>query len=246
MTKIRINLCASPRNISTALMYSFGNRTDMSIVDEPLYAYYLKNFDIDYHPGKNEILATMNNNAEVVIDEMVNKDFGTDYVFFKNMTHHYKGLTENQLEKMLSNTKNIVLVRNPYEMIRSFSKVIKNPTIDDLGINKQAKLVKYLHKLKTLACVIDSTTILKNPRKALRKICECCDIPFDKNMLNWKAGAKKEDGVWAKYWYKNVHQSTAFKPYIKSEEKIPPHLTKLYKECEKFYNEIKPYCLDIN
>jgi len=37
---IRINLWSSPRNVSTALMYSFAQRLDTTVVDEPLYAYY--------------------------------------------------------------------------------------------------------------------------------------------------------------------------------------------------------------
>lgn len=238
MTKIRINLCASPRNISTALMYSFGNRKDMSIVDEPLYAYYLKNFDIDYHPGKAAILQSMDSDADAVIENLITTEYETPFVFYKNMTHHYKGLTEKQLNKLLSNTVNIILVRNPYEMIRSFAKVIPNPTIEDLGIAKQLSLIKYLLKLNTLACIVDSNDVLKNPEKELTLICRKCNIPFDKNMLKWKAGARKEDGVWANYWYKNVHTSTGFKPYSKSDEKIPLHLNKLYESCLPFYEEI--------
>ena len=37
----RLNVCSSPRNVSTAFMYSFGERPDVQAFDEPLYAHYL-------------------------------------------------------------------------------------------------------------------------------------------------------------------------------------------------------------
>ena len=37
----RICLWSGPRNISTALMYSFAQRDDTAVYDEPLYAHYL-------------------------------------------------------------------------------------------------------------------------------------------------------------------------------------------------------------
>ena len=51
MTK-RINAWSSPRNISTAFMYSFAQRKDTTVVDEPLYAHYLVNTETEaQHPG---------------------------------------------------------------------------------------------------------------------------------------------------------------------------------------------------
>ncbi|NCW57866.1 MAG: HAD family hydrolase, partial [Gammaproteobacteria bacterium] len=37
----RIAMWSGPRNLSTALMRSFGNRSDTVVVDEPFYAHYL-------------------------------------------------------------------------------------------------------------------------------------------------------------------------------------------------------------
>ena len=37
--KLRLNVWSGPRNVSTALMYSFAQRSDTRVVDEPLYAY---------------------------------------------------------------------------------------------------------------------------------------------------------------------------------------------------------------
>ena len=56
-TKI-IHAISGPRNISTALMYSFASRPTCLVVDEPFYGIYLKNNNLA-HPGRDEILSQM-------------------------------------------------------------------------------------------------------------------------------------------------------------------------------------------
>ncbi len=57
-TTTRINMISGPRNISTAMMYSFRSRPDTSVFDEPLYANYLRVSGIE-HPGREETMATL-------------------------------------------------------------------------------------------------------------------------------------------------------------------------------------------
>ena len=47
---------SGPRNISTAMMYSFGNRPDCVAWDEPFYAFSLVKHGND-HPMRDEIIA---------------------------------------------------------------------------------------------------------------------------------------------------------------------------------------------
>ena len=35
---MKVAMWSGPRNLSTAMMYAFGNRADCAVVDEPLYA----------------------------------------------------------------------------------------------------------------------------------------------------------------------------------------------------------------
>ena len=49
MNPKRICLWSGPRNVSTALMYAFAQRPDTAVVDEPLYAHYLRVSGAD-HP----------------------------------------------------------------------------------------------------------------------------------------------------------------------------------------------------
>ena len=57
MDVVRVAMWSGPRNISTAMMRSFGARADTIVVDEPFYAHYLAATGLD-HPGRDEILAS--------------------------------------------------------------------------------------------------------------------------------------------------------------------------------------------
>ena len=60
----RICLWSGPRNVSTAMMYSFAQRDDTLVVDETLYSFYLCNSKAkDCHPGASEIIASQENEA---------------------------------------------------------------------------------------------------------------------------------------------------------------------------------------
>ena len=60
---------SGPRNISTAMMRSFGNRNDCFVVDEPLYACYLAATGKP-HPGAAEIIATGETNWRKVVESL--------------------------------------------------------------------------------------------------------------------------------------------------------------------------------
>lgn len=229
----RINLWSSPRNISTALMYSFGNRADTSVVDEPLYAHYLTTQkDRPAHPGEKEILTSQSGNGEEVIRNVLMADYPTPRVLFKQMTHH---LVQLDWEFLLG-MDNVLLIRNPEQIIHSYAKVIANPGMEDVGIAKQLELYDFLSRHKREPVILDTNEVLKNPAKVLSDLCTNLDIPFDEAMLQWEAGARKEDGVWASFWYENVHRSTGFKPYKKREIQLSDDLAALAHEAMPIYN----------
>ena len=69
MTVTRIAMWSGPRNLSTALMRSFENRADCSVVDEPLYAAYLAATGLD-HPGRDEVIASQPTDPDLVVREL--------------------------------------------------------------------------------------------------------------------------------------------------------------------------------
>ena len=226
-----ICLWSCPRNVSTALMYSFHQRTDTKVYDESLYAHYLKESGV-IHPGRNEVLKSQENNGNKVVQDLILQNKNDEIIFHKLMTHFLININTD----FLSEVKNIIFIRDPKEIIYSYDKVIKNPEIHDIGVKKQYELYNDLHKRGINTIVLDSKYLLQNPEKILKKLCSLLDIEFDKKMLKWKQGPIQEDGVWAKYWYKNIHNSTSFLPYSKKNINLNNNLKKLYTECLPYYN----------
>ena len=209
------------------MMYSFAQRSDTTVLDEPYYAYYLATTKArEYHPGADEVLATMEQNGRIVTEDIILADYDTPIVFFKMMIHHIKGLDW----RFLSETVNILLTRNPVDMLPSFAKNVRDMGIHDTGYPEHLEMFDYLQSIGQTPPVLESKTVLKNPKKVLQQLCKQIDIPFDDAMLSWEAGARPEDGSWAKYWYHSVHQSTGFAPYKPKNEPFPPHLEPLLAE----------------
>lgn len=234
-----ISLWSGPRNVSTALMYSFAQRDDMIVVDEPLYAHYLSKTDV-YHSGREEIINNMNNDGEQVIKNILNTK-QERLLFLKNMAHHWIELNNEYLNGM----DNIFLIRDPEEMLPSLNQQLNNPTLRDTALKKQVEIYQYLEQSGMIPMVIDAKDLLQNPKGMLRIICEILEIPFDEGMLCWKAGPRPEDGIWAKYWYQNVHKSEGFSAYKKKDDPFPVHLKPLLEECKPYYkflsdNALKP------
>lgn len=226
----KICLWSSPRNISTALMYSFKKRPDTLVFDEPLYAHYLRVSGLK-HPGREEILISQENDGDKVVRDIILGD-SQKHCFFKLMTHFLVKINKEFLEKVT----NIIFIRDPKEIIFSYSKVIKSPKISDVGVKMQFDLFNYLEKRHYKPIVLDSKYLLKNPSEILKKLCNLIDIPYFEEMLEWERGPKNEDGVWAKYWYNNVRDSTSFIPYKKKNIRLSKDLEVLYQECLPYYH----------
>lgn len=235
MSALRICLWSGPRNISTALMYSFAQRSDTVVYDEPLYAHYLSKTPArDYHPGADEVIRTMENDGEKVVRDLILGYHPKPVAFFKHMTHHL-----HQLDlTFLSQTVNVLLTRDPVEMLPSFAVQIKKPNLGDVGYKAHIELLNYLHSIGQTPPVLDSKQVLHNPRKVLGELCQNIGIPFQEAMLSWKAGARPEDGTWAKYWYQSVHHSTGFGKYSQKSEPFPESLKPLLEECIPLYEQL--------
>lgn len=232
---IRIQLWSSPRNISTTLMYSFAQHSDTKVLDEPLYAHYLISEPSaqSYHPAAKDILRTMEHSGKRVVENMLSNQKPT-ILFFKQMTHHLIDLNLSFLKAC----KNIILTRHPKDMLLSYTKVIERPKMSDVGFKANWELIQELKAMNADFIITNTERILNNPENELQRLCLFCEISFEKSMLIWPKGPKQIDGCWARYWYKNVHQSEGFKPFSKKEEELPEFLLPLYKECMYYYEKI--------
>lgn len=234
-----INLISGPRNLSTALMYSFAQRDDMQVLDEPFYGYYLSQANVKIeHPSEEIIVATLANDPKKVIAN-IQALAHTSHVFVKGMAHHYLDAEPNFILKW----ENVILIRHPRKLLASFSKVIEHPTVRDIGIKKASEIFTYLQAEGKTPLVIDSDELLKNPSNYLKKICSLLAIPFSETMLSWKKGGIPEDGIWAEHWYKNVHNSEGFALQPTSSQPMPERLQAVLDEALPYYNILKNHIL---
>lgn len=230
---LRINLWSGPRNVSTALMYAFAQRGDTTVVDEPLYGHYLRVSHAP-HPGADEVMAHMRTDAQQVIDEVILGPAPHPVLFMKQMAHHLVELDRT----FLGRTANVLLIRDPEEMLPSLAENLAVPTLRDTGLATQAALYDELVGLGQDPPVLDARQLLLDPRGVLTKLCDRLGIPFDAHMLAWPPGPRPEDGIWAKHWYQAVHRTTGFLPYTPKAVDFPDRLRPLLDDCRPYYTHL--------
>ena len=233
---LRINCWSGPRNISTALMYSFRERVDTTVVDEPFYAHYLR-VSGRKHPGYQEVLNSQDQYSEQVIENVIQSEYTTPVVFFKQMCHH---LVEIDLS-FLNNCSNILLIREPSLVIRSHAKNVPDLKVSDIGLDVQNSLLNRIIESGAVPIVVDSANLLMNPEAILKELCQHLGIAFDTSMLSWESGPKPEDGVWARHWYKNTHESSAFSNKESSRDPMPEKFLPVLEEATVLYDNLKKY-----
>jgi len=235
---LRLSVWSGPRNVSTALMYSFRQRSDTVVVDEPLYGHYLQTTGAG-HPGIREVLDTMDDDGERVVREVILGPCERPIHFFKNMAHHLPGLDPG----FLDNITNVLLIRDPSEMLPSLASQLNSPTLRDTGLREQNVILDSILARGEKPTVLDARELLLDPPGVLRRACAGLGVPFEAAMLSWPAGPKPEDGVWARYWYHNVHASTGFAPYQPYTEPFPDRLKPLLQECLPIYERLQEYAI---
>ena len=214
-------------------MYSFRERSDTTVVDEPLYAHYLR-VTARNHPGRDQVLNTQNPNGEVVVRDVLWGEYNSDIVFFKQMAHHLVELNEDSLVGF----KNILLTRDPRDMLPSLAIQLPDATLADTGLANQVHLLNSIVEHGEKPIVIDSSALLGNPESFLHSLCDRLDIKQDPSMLSWAAGPKPEDGVWAPFWYQNVHSSTGFDRGLPSRRTVPSNLVPVLDEAIGLFDRL--------
>ena len=236
---IRINCWSGPRNVSTALMRSFAQRADTRAFDEPLYGYYLETTRAP-HPGLDELIEVLETDPRKTIDDVILGPCDRNVVFFKQMVHHL--LPDLDLS-FLDHCVNVLLIRDPAEVIASLVNQLPAPTMRDVGLERQVVLFRDLRAQGQDPPILDARELLLDPERVLKELCDRVGIPWDPAMLSWSAGPQPEDGVWAKYWYDNLHTSTGFQPYRERSREVPDHCRDLLEECRAHYDELVPHAI---
>lgn len=236
MTPVRIAMWSGPRNISTAMMRSWEARGDCAVIDEPLYARYLKLTGAP-HPGRDEVIVSHESELSRVVATLLGPVPGGKAVFYqKHMAHH---LLPGDDTTWVASLTNAFLIRDPRAMLISLSRVTPNPGVRDTGLPQQLALFESERQRRgATPPVIDSSDVLRDPARMLTTLCAAVGVEYTPKMLSWPAGPRTTDGVWAKHWYAAVERSTGFEPAREADEPLPERLRDVYEECVSIYRKL--------
>jgi hypothetical protein len=238
---VRIAMWSGPRNISTAMMRSWGNRPDTFVMDEPFYAYYLERTGAA-HPGAEEVIATGETNWRKIVAKFTGPVPNDMRIFYqKQMTHH---LLPEIDRGWLAQVTNCFLIRDPADVIVSYMKKNNEPALEDLGFVQQAEIFDFVQReTGSIAPVIDADDVLRAPKRLLELLCDAVGVEFSPAMLSWPRGPRPTDGIWAKYWYAEVENSTSFHPFRPRVGEVPERLRGVYERCQEFYEKLHQHRL---
>ncbi len=194
------------------------------------------------HPGRDEIMASMEWHPQKIVDQILDDSEHSTHLFIKNMAHHLVDLDLTFLEGHFV----IFLIRDPRQLIASFAQVIQEPTMEDVGIKRQWEIFERLQSIHGKFIVIDSGDLLSNPEQYLKALCEQIGLDYRASMLSWPPGPIAQDGVWAKYWYKNIHGSSGFALQSSSSRALPDNCVELYEISRQYYGLMRGYRLQVD
>ena len=230
---VRVAMWSGPRNISTAMMRAWENRPDTVVVDEPFYAAFLARTGLD-HPARDEVIASQPTDVDQVVAGLLTPlPDGVSVHYAKHMTHH---LAPGQDLAWARDFRNVLLIRDPAEVVASYVKSRESCEPDDIGLRQQVDL---LDQLDEQPPVIDAADFLHRPETHLRWLCDWLGIPFTDAMLTWPAGPRDSDGVWAPHWYDAVRASTGFAPYRPREIDLDEHDAAVALACRPAYERLR-------
>lgn len=232
----RIAMWSGPRNISTAMMRSFGSLPDTAVSDEPLYSHYLRATGIA-HPGREQVLARHDSDWRRVVQQITGPvPGGRLHWYQKHMAHHLLPEIERGWLDELSHA---FLIREPDQMLASLVKTWPEAQLADTGLQQQCEIFdRVSDRIGRAPPVVLASDVLKDPRGMLGRLCAALGIPFMEQMLSWEPGPRPTDGVWAKHWYAAVEASTGFEPWRPKKIKLPKALRPLLDACRPWYEKL--------
>ncbi len=229
---LRVAMWSGPRNISTAMMRAWENRPDTVVVDEPFYAAYLQATGLD-HPGRDDVIASQPTDPAEVVRRLL-EDHGADswapVQYSKQMSHH---LLDDMPLDWVADFRNVLLVRDPREVVASYVRSRETCEPADIGLLQQVRL---LEALPADTPVIDAGDFLRDPEGHLRWLCDWLGIEFTDRMLTWPAGLRDSDGVWAPHWYDAVARSTGFEAWRPRTVDLNDHDAAVADACRPAYD----------
>lgn len=219
----RIVMWSGPRNLSTAMMRSFGQRPGCTVVDEPFYGAWLAASGAD-HPMRAAVIASMETDPTRVAAACAAEPPTGASRYEKHMTRH---MIDGFPLDWMDGARVAFLIRDPAEVAASYAAKRESCTPEDIGTERQAELHDWCAARFGAPPVIDAADVRRAPEAALRALCAALGIGFAPAMLGWPEGRRETDGVWAAHWYGAVERSTGFGPPTESPPALPAPLAEV-------------------
>lgn len=236
---LRIAMWSGPRNLSTAMMRSFGSRPDTFVSDEPFYGAYLKHTG-DPQPMADDVIASMDCDWNSVARTMTGPcPSGAPIWYQKHMAHHMVGPVDHD---DLPGLTHAFLIRDPARVVASYAakRVAVRP--DHLGVERQVEYFeREADRLGKAPPVVDSADILRDPPTMLEKLCQAIGISWNPAMLSWPPGIRETDGIWASHWYDAVAASTGFGPPDDRPISLGDPARRVADHCRPFYERLAEF-----
>ncbi|UNK57875.1 sulfotransferase [Pseudoxanthomonas daejeonensis] len=240
---VRVAMWSGPRNISTAMMRAWENRGDCAVSDEPLYAHYLDHTGLD-HPARDEVIADGDTDWRRVVDALLGPAPGGAAVWYqKHMTHH---LLPHMDHDWIAGLRNVLLIRDPRQVVASYVKSRATVTAADIGLPQQVALYDELAARGAAPPVIDAGDFLRAPEAHLRALCDWLGIAFTPRMLSWPKGPRASDGIWAPHWYAQVWDSTGFATPLERDDELAGVAAQVAGECRGHYERLHALRLHVD
>ena len=227
---------SGPRNLSTAMMRSFGNRADTFVSDEPFYGCFLEASGAP-HPMRDEVIAAMDCDWSRVARTISGPVPGGRPIWYqKHMWHHMVGpIGYGDFEGFT----HAFLIREPAGMIASYLHKREAAAFADFGLDRQADFfAREADRLGHAPPVVDANDVRADPEGTLTALCGRLGIPFDPAMLSWPPGRRATDGPWAPHWYRAVEASTGFGPPEPVPTDLPDEARRLAERCRPYYAQL--------
>ena len=237
---LRIAMWSGPRNLSTAMMRSFGARADTVVSDEPFYGAYLKASGAD-QPMKDTVMASMDCDWQRVAAALSGP--ATAPIWYqKHMAHHMIGPVDFA---DLRGFTHAFLIRDPARVIASYAAKRVTVTPDDLGYARQRDWFnREADRRGSAPPVVDSADVLRDPATTLTMLCSALGIAFDRAMLHWPAGGRATDGIWASHWYGRVLDSTGFEAADSALPTLDTAACRVRDACQPHYDALAAHRLN--
>jgi hypothetical protein len=227
---------SGPRNLSTAMMRSFGSRADTFVSDEPFYGCFLETTGAP-HPMREETIAAMDCDWQSVMAALRgDPSDGKSIWYQKHMWHHMAGPIGYD---DFAGFTHAFLIREPERMIASYLRKREAAAFEDFGLERQAEFFeREADRLGHAPAVVEANDVLADPEGVLSRLCAALGITWDPAMLSWAPGRRETDGPWAPHWYGAVERSTGFGPPETDPVDLPDDARRLADRCRPYYERL--------